>query len=66
MLADEIPVALIGLIGMYLGLLSTSAYLDLSVRQKAKDIPKKEQLLLFAGGLGGLVGGVYVGSKVIL
>ena len=66
MIADlDIPVMLIGVGGFYLGIVSTASYLDVSLKQKAKDIPTKEKLLLFAGGIAGAGAAAYVVTKVI-
>jgi len=62
----EIPVMLIGVGGFYLGILSTASYLDVSLKQKAKDIPAKEKLALFGGGIAGAGAAAYVATKVIL
>ena len=65
MLADKIPVALIGAGGGVLGMHLTAAYLGVSLKQKAKDIPVKEERLLYAGAIAGIIGGVYVGRMVV-
>lgn len=62
----EIPITLIGAGGFYLGTLSTQAYLGIPYNQKAKDIPAKEKLLLFGGGIAGAGAAAYVATKVIL
>lgn len=61
----NIPVMLISVGGFYLGIVSTASYLDVSLKQKAKDISAKEKLLLYGGGLAGAGVAAYVATKVV-
>lgn len=62
---EKLPVALIGMIGMLGGFYLTAGYLDVDIKQRANDTPQKERLLMYAGAVVGLAGGLYVGSKVV-